>query len=135
MPTATQRTIVETSPGRFMDPDTKKRTSKQDGDKVVSKAEFEKAQGKAKAETKATDKPKTQDRKPVELSTGVMTTDEVITIKCKNASKKSKPDACVGERVIKKQDKFQVKFCVPCQKENRNELRRNRRAAQAKAKK
>jgi hypothetical protein len=120
------RTIIETSPGRYKDPETNKRTSKQDGDKVVSKQEWEAAQPAASQERKA-DKEKTE-REQVELSTGKLTTDPTTTITCAKRG-------CSTKRVIKKQDAFQVKFCLEHQKEHRNKLRRERRQKKASAKK
>lgn len=76
------------------------------------------------AATKTKEKPKAE---KVELSTGKFTTSPTVEIKC------AKP-GCTVTRVIKKQDKFQVKHCIPHQKEHRNELRRKRRKASAKAK-
>lgn len=77
------------------------------------------AEGKPKAEVK---KPKEQKPapKPVQLSSGKMTTGPTVTITCKEKG-------CNEKRVIKKQDQFQVDYCIPHQKEHRNRLRRERR--------
>ena len=116
------RTIIETKPGYFKDPATNKRTKKEDGDKVVSAAEWEKANPASKAKAA---KPAA---KPTTLTTGKVTTSPTVEITCAEKG-------CKEKRVIKKQDAFQVKYCIPHQKENRNKLRRDRRAAKAKAKK
>lgn len=82
-----------------------------------------KAAGKSSGKTKEA-KPAP---KPVTLSTGKVTTDPTVEIKC---AKKG----CTKTRIIKKQDKFQVKFCLEHQQENRNKLRRERRKKNAKGK-
>jgi hypothetical protein len=64
---------------------------------------------------------------PTTLSTGKVTTDPTVEITCAEKG-------CSKKRVIKKQDKFQVKFCLEHQKENRNRLRRERRKKNAKGK-
>lgn len=87
------------------------------------------------AESKTADKPaekKKKERKPVKLSTGKITTDLTVEISCANADKNV--DGCQKKRVIKKQDEFQVKFCISCQNLNRNKLRRDRRKKKAKSK-
>lgn len=58
--------------------------------------------------------------KPVTLSTGKVTTGPTVEIKCAEKG-------CNETRVIKKQDQFQVKYCLTHQKEHRNRLRRERR--------
>lgn len=58
--------------------------------------------------------------KPVTLSTGKVTTGPTVDITCAEKG-------CTKKRVIKKQDQFQVKYCLDHQKEHRNKLRRERR--------
>lgn len=88
-------------------------------------AETKTAPKEAKKETKVKEaKPAP---KPVTLSTGKVTTDPTIEITCAEKG-------CTKKRVIKKQDAFQVKFCLEHQKENRNKLRRERRKKTAKSK-
>jgi len=81
-------------------------------------------------ETKAPKGEKTKEKKtapPVTLSTGKIATGPTVEITCAQKG-------CTKKRVIKKQDKFQVKFCIEHQKENRNKLRRERRKKTNKSK-
>lgn len=78
-------------------------------DKTAGKGENDKKKEKEKPE-----------RKPVTLSTGKVTTDPTVEIKCAEKG-------CTETRIIKKQDQFQVKYCLKHQKEHRNRLRRERR--------
>jgi hypothetical protein len=112
------RTIIETSPGRFKDPDTNKRTSKQDGDVVVTAVEWERV---VKSSSKSNSEPE------VVLSTGKVANGPTLEITCKEKG-------CTEKRVIRRQDKFQVRYCLTHQREHRNELRRKRREALSKNK-
>ena len=93
----------------------------------MAKAKQDKSQSEAKSAAKSKEKEKVE-RTPVELSTGKMTTDPTTTITCAKRG-------CTEKRVIKKQDSFQVKFCLEHQKEHRNSLRRDRRKKKAAEKK
>jgi len=51
----------------------------------------------------------------------------MVEITCENPK-------CRATRIIQPQDKFQVRFCKPCQKDHRNQLAREKRAAKRKEK-
>jgi adenine-specific DNA methylase len=113
------RTIIKTkTAGWFFNPETGKNTRKQDGDKIVTADEWNDMQVEAKDE---------QSQEKVILSSGKVAHGPTTTINCK-------AKGCDATRVIQVQDKFQVKFCIEHQREERNRLRRERRAAKAKAK-
>lgn len=114
------RTIIKTkTAGWYEDPATGKKTRKQDGDQILTKQEWE----AANSEIKTTEK-----KDYGVLSTGKVAHGPTCTIKCQH---KEKGKLCGTERVIQVQDKFQVKFCIDHQKEERNRLRRERRKAKA----
>lgn len=132
------RQIVETSPGRYKDPKTNKRTSKKDGDQVLTKEQYEAAVkdtgSKGKTEAKPNAKKSGANKQAEKKEYGVLSSGKVahgptVEITC---SKRG----CGTKRTIMKSDKFQVKFCLEHAKEERNRLRRERRkAAKAKASK
>lgn len=114
---AEARTIIQTkTAGWFLNPETGKKTRKQDGDQILTEKEWNDLQ----KEVKATE--------PVILSTGKVAHGPTVTIKCANF------EECGNERTIMKQDAFQVKHCVGCQKVERNRRRRERRKAKNKSK-
>lgn len=120
---AEARTIIQTkTAGWFLNPETGKKTRKQDGDQILTEKEWNDLQKEVKA-TEATEV-----KEAVVLSTGKIAHGPTVTIKCSNFKE------CGNERTIMKQDAFQVKHCVDCQKVERNRRRRERRKAKNKSK-
>lgn len=119
------RTLIKTkTAGWYEDPASPgSKVRKQEGDKIVSRSEWEKANEKAKS----TSKPKGE---VVILSTGKEAHGPTTTIRCQHITSDGK---CGADRIIQVQDIFQVKFCIEHQKEERNKLRRERRKNKAKA--
>lgn len=102
------RTLIKTkTAGWFIEPGSDKKVRKQPGDTILTEAEF--AAKAVNAEKKA-----------VKLSSGKIAHGPTVTIKCVD---------CKTERTIMKQDEFQVTRCLDCQKDHRNKLRREKRAA------
>jgi hypothetical protein len=120
------RTLVKTdTAGWYEDPEQDgKKVRKRDGDVILDRKDYEAAQ-RGDTNGAVAEKAK-QDAKGTVLSSGKIAKGETVTITCAKRG-------CREKRVIQVQDKFQVKFCLPHQKEHRNELRRERRKAKAKA--
>lgn len=112
MATATQtkaRTLVKTeTPGWYLDPSTGKKARRRKVDKVISADEFERAMDGERAGAKI-----------FVSDTGKALIGPTTTIKC---------EVCQAERVVKVQDRFQVKRCVEHQRAHRNALKREKRA-------
>lgn len=132
------RTLIKTeAPGWYLDiADSDKKVRKSEGDVVYNTLEEAQSANGATSKPKAkksTTKAKGKSTKKTgdksELKTTVSETGKVlvgktITIKCKWRG-------CKATRTIKPQDKFQVKYCVEHQHENRKALRRAKQRARA----
>ncbi len=113
------RIIVKTqTPGWFEDPETGKKTRKQDGDTIVDT----KAEASAlRMRNGEVDQPTTK------LDSGKLVIGKTVEITCCETG-------CKTKRRIKPQDKFQVKRCVFHQKEHTKKRRREKMKAKRKAK-
>ena len=104
------RTLIKTkTAGWFIEPGSDKKVRKQPGDTILTEAEF--AAKAVNAEKKA-----------VKLSSGKIAHGPTTTITCVEPG-------CTEKRVIMKQDEFQATRCLDHQKDHRNKLRRDKRAA------
>lgn len=147
------RTIVETdTKGWYFDPETQKKTRKQDDDEVLTQEQFTSqmlGNGSSPASTQSMQvdaaqhaEAKAQGNGEPETAT-VADTGKVLRgkteiVRCKHKVKNSKGKLvnCGAERVVKVQDVFQVKRCVPHQEEHRRDIRKQKakaRRAEAKA--
>lgn len=152
MATATSRTLIKTTnAGWYIDasnPDGP-RVRKQDGDTIITREEYEARQSQTpsqqraahaakgahqrKAERKAAEP---TDQPEVKSETGKILRGPTTSIHCQYKGEDTKGKTCGKVRVVKVQDKFQVKYCVPHQqvehrRRKREKLRARRQAQKA----